>query len=126
MVVLVDTSVWVNHFRQGDKALTNLIETDLALIHPLVIGEIACGTPPEPRQQTLADLALLKRANEATLPEVMSFIEREKLFDLGCGIVDMVLLASTLLTPNARLWTGDKRLAVLAERFNVRFEANVH
>jgi len=125
-VVLVDTSVWVNHFRQGDKALTNLIETDLALIHPLVIGEIACGTPPEPRQQTLADLALLKRANEATLPEVMSFIEREKLFDLGCGIVDMVLLASTLLTPNARRWTGDKRLAVLAERFNVRFEANVH
>jgi len=125
-VVLVDTSVWVNHFRQGDKALTNLIETDLALIHPLVIGEIACGTPPEPRQQTLADLALLKRANEATLPEVMSFIEREKLFDLGCGIVDMVLLASTLLTPNAKLWTGDKRLAVLAERFNVRFEANVH
>jgi predicted nucleic acid-binding protein len=125
-VVLVDTSVWVNHFRQGDKALANLIETDLALIHPLVIGEIACGTPPEPRQQTLADLALLKRANEATLPEVMSFIEREKLFDLGCGIVDMVLLASTLLTPNARLWTGDKRLAVLAERFNVRFEANVH
>lgn len=124
-MVLVDTSVWVNHFRQGDKALANLIETDLALIHPLVIGEIACGTPPEPRQQTLADLALLKRANEATLPEVMSFIEREKLFDLGCGIVDMVLLASTLLTPNARLWTGDKRLAVLAERFNVRFEANV-
>jgi predicted nucleic acid-binding protein len=125
-VVLVDTSVWVNHFRQGDKALANLIETDMALIHPLVIGEIACGTPPEPRQQTLADLALLKRANEATLPEVMSFIEREKLFDLGCGIVDMVLLASTLLTPNAKLWTGDKRLAVLAERFNVRFEANVH
>jgi hypothetical protein len=125
-VVLVDTSVWVNHFRQGDKALANLIETDLALIHPLVIGEIACGTPPEPRQQTLADLALLKRANEATLPEVMSFIERKKLFGLGCGIVDMVLLASTLLTPNAKLWTGDKRLAVLAERFNVRFEANVH
>ena len=125
-MVLVDTSVWVNHFRQGDKALANLIETDLALIHPLVIGEIACGTPPEPRQQTLADLALLKRANEATLPEVKSFIEREKLFGLGCGIVDMVLLASTLLTPNAKLWTGDKRLAVLAERFNVRFEANVH
>lgn len=125
-MVLVDTSVWVNHFRQGDKALANLIETDMALIHPLVIGEIACGTPPEPRQQTLADLALLKRANEATLPEVKSFIEREKLFGLGCGIVDMVLLASTLLTPNARLWTGDKRLAVLAERFNVRFEANVH
>jgi hypothetical protein len=74
----------------------------------------------------LADLALLKRANEATLPEVMSFIERKKLFGLGCGIVDMVLLASTLLTPNAKLWTGDKRLAVLAERFNVRFEANVH
>ncbi len=125
-MVLVDTSVWVNHFRQGDKALANLIETDLALIHPLVIGEIACGTPPEPRQQTLADLALLKRANEATLPEVMSFIERKKLFGLGCGIVDIVLLASTLLTPNAKLWTGDKRLAALAERFNVRFEANVH
>lgn len=124
-MVLIDTSVWVNHFRLGDKILVSLIEMDFALTHPLVIAELACGTPPEPRRQTLADLALLQHANQATLPELMAFVEREKLFGLGCGVVDMLLLASTLLTPNAKLWTDNKRLTALAERFNVRYESSV-
>ena len=59
MSVLIDTSVWVDHFRNGNDALVDLIELDFALTHPMVIGEIACGTPPAPRIQTLASIGLL-------------------------------------------------------------------
>ncbi len=126
MAVLIDTSIWVKHFRQHDDALVGLIQTDMAMTHPMVVAELACGTPPEPRQQTLSDLALLQQANMATLAEVVTFIEREKLYGLGCGLVDMVLLASTLITPGAKLWTSDKRLAALSERLNVGYQINVH
>ena len=85
----------------------------------MVCIELACGTPPAPRAQTLHDLELLRQTQQASLREVMAFIEREKLYGLGCGLVDMVLLASTLLTPGAELWTWDKRLAELSERFDV-------
>jgi predicted nucleic acid-binding protein len=117
--VLVDTSVWIEHFRHRSGPLTALLETDQALTHPMVYGELACGTPPEPRARTLQDLRSLQQTQQASLPEVLDFIEREKLHGLGCGLVDMVLLASTLITPQARLWTLDKRLASLAERFGV-------
>lgn len=125
MSVLVDTSVWVDHFRRGNADLVRLIESDQALMHPWVVGEIACGTPPA-RGQTLSDLGLLRLASQATMPEVMAFIEREKLFGLGCGLVDVVLLASTLMTPGTSLWSLDKRLAVLADRFGVGYRASVH
>lgn len=121
MSVLVDTSVWVNHFRRRDDTLTTLLESDLALTHPMVSVELACGTPPEPRQQTLGYIGLLQTANQISLTELVEFIEREKLYGQGCGLVDMALLASTLITPGARLWTLDKRLADLAERFAVAY-----
>ncbi|MDE1466058.1 type II toxin-antitoxin system VapC family toxin [Spartinivicinus poritis] len=126
MSVLVDTSVWVDHFRNRNNALVNLIQIDLALTHPMVLVELACGTPPAPRAQTLNDIGLLQPANQASLDEVMEFIEREKLYGLGCGLVDTALLASTLITPGAKLWTLDKRLANLAERFDVRYQPNLH
>lgn len=119
MNVLIDTSVWIDHFRNGNDALVGLIGRDLVLTHPMVIAEIACGTPPAPRLQTLNNLALLQHCNQASLSEVMDFIEREKLYGLGCGLVDMALLASTLITPSSELWTLDKRLAELAGRFGV-------
>jgi hypothetical protein len=125
MTVLVDTSVWVDHFRQGNAELVRLIEMDQTLMHPWILGEIACGSPPA-RGQTLSDLGLLRLASQATLPEVMAFIEREKLFGVGCGLVDVALLASTLMTPGARLWSLDKRLAALADRFGVGYRASVH
>ncbi len=125
MTVLVDTSVWVDHFRQGNAELVRLIEMDQALMHPWILGEIACGSPPA-RGQTLSDLGLLRLASQATLPEVMAFIEREKLFGVGCGLVDVALLASTLMTPGARLWSLDKRLAALADRLGVGYRASVH
>jgi predicted nucleic acid-binding protein len=126
MAVLIDTSVWVSHFRQHEDDLVRLIQMDLAFTHPMVIAELACGTPPEPRHQTLADLGLLQQVNHVTLTEVTAFIEREKLYGLGCGLVDMVLLASTRITPGATLWTLDKRLAHLTERFNVAYKLKMH
>ena len=126
MFVLIDTSVWIDHFRRGNSSLVQLITQDCALIHPMVIAEIACGTPPAPRIQTLAHLALLQTCKQAVLSEVMAFIERERLYGLGCGLVDMCLLASTIITPGAALWTLDKRLAELAERFGVAHRPTLH
>ena len=121
MKVLVDTSVWVEHFRNGHPALPPLLAMDAVLGHPYVLAELACGTPPAPRQRTLGDLARLRQASLASQTELLDFIEREKLYGLGCGMVDLSLLAATRLTPEARLWTLDKRLAALAQRFDAAF-----
>jgi hypothetical protein len=119
--VLVDTSVWVDHFRNRNEDLVSLLTVDGVLSHPLIVTELACGTPPAPRSRTLGDVAALPQARQATLDEVRSFIEREQLYGLGCGVVDLALLAATLLTPGARLWSLDRRLAQLAQRFGVAF-----
>ena len=123
--VLVDTSVWVDHFRQRNAPLVALLLLDAVLIHPLVLCELACGTPPS-RTQTLADLQRLQSAQQATVREVMALVERERLFGLGCGLVDVSLLASALMTPGATLWTLDRRLAALAERFGVAHRVALH
>lgn len=122
-LVLVDTSVWVDHFRRGQPVLVRLLNADRVLSHPWVLGEVACGTPPH-RQQTLDDLAALRRVQVANPEEIMSFVEREQLFGLGCGLVDVGLLASTLITASATLWTLDRRLSALAERFGVAYSAH--
>lgn len=119
--VLVDTSVWVDHFRRGNPELARLLELDQVLMHPMILAELACGTPPS-RPTTLRALGRLQPVQQAALPEMLGFVEREALYGLGCGVVDMLLLASTLLTPSARLWTLDQRLARLANRFDVGFE----
>jgi len=126
MSVLIDTSVWVDHFRTGNELLVDLIELDLALTHPMVIVEIACGKPPALRIQTLNSIGLLLPCKQASLSEVMAFIEREKLYGLACGLVDMSLLASTPITPGAELWTLDQRLAEMAERFGVAHRPALH
>lgn len=124
--VLVDTSVWVNHFRLHNHILVDLLESDLVLAHPMILVELACGTLPAPRNRTLVDLGLLQQTQQANLQEVMELIEREKLYGLGCGLVDMVLLASTLVTADCELWTLDKRLAALAKRFGVLYQPTFH
>ncbi len=124
--VLIDTSVWVDHFRQHNDVLVDLLDLDLALTNPMVLVELACGTLPAPRVQTLNDIGLLQQTQQASLPEVMEFVEREKLYGLGCGLVEMVLLASALITPSAELWTLDKRLAALSERFGVMHQPTLH
>lgn len=123
--VLVDTSVWVDHFRNGNEVLVDLLHQDLVLIHPLVVGEIACGTPPN-REATLNYLQQLRLSDQVNLEEVLSFIERESLYGFGCGLIDLQLLASTMLSPHTTLWTLDTRLAVLAKRFSVAFDSVQH
>ena len=123
--VLVDTSVWVDHFRHSNAALEQLLMQDTVLCHPWVLCEIACGTPPE-CERTLVDLAALQTANAASVQELMLFVERERLYGLGCGLVDLALLASARITPGARLWTLDKRLYALAERFGIAFANTPH
>jgi len=122
MAILVDTSVWVDHFKNRNDGLEQLLWMDLVLIHPMILAEIACGTPPAPRLRTLGDLGLLPQSYQASIVEVMTFIENENLYGLGCGLVDITLLASALITPEARLWTLDKRLEKLAKRLNASYQ----
>lgn len=121
MRVLVDTSVWVAHWRAGNAALVALLQADGALMHPMVLGEIACGTPPQ-RSISLAALADLHPAQQATPAETLTLIERHTLYGKGLGWVDCTLLASTLITPAARLWTLDTRLAEQAQRLGVCYQ----
>ena len=120
-MVLADTSVWVRHFRRADAALQSLVSADRVLCHPLILVELACGTPPAPRDRTLRDLSALQRPVVATIDETMELIEQERLYDTGCGAVDVMLLASTLLTSDALLWTDDLKLRVLAIRLAVAY-----
>jgi hypothetical protein len=122
-LVLADTSVWVAHFRHANPVLQSLLAQDRILCHPLVVIEVACGTPPAPRARTLGDLQTLQAAVVATPDEVLELIERRRLHDCGCGAIDLSLLASTLMTPDARLWTFDKPLATVAERLGVAVTA---
>jgi predicted nucleic acid-binding protein len=124
--VLVDTSVWVGHFRRANPVLESLLENDRVLCHPLIVLELACGTPPAPRERTLSDLKMLRQATVATTEEVLSLIENERLYDNGCGAVDIALLASVLMTSNTRLWTVDRNLGSLASRLGVEFPVSNH
>lgn len=126
MSVLVDTSVWVDHFRKHNSALELLMLQDDVLTHPMVIAEIACGTPPSPRLKTLEDLDTLRQVRQASVAEVRDLIERDSLFGMGCGFADVTLVASTLITPTARLWTKDRRLLELAERYGVAYRPRAH
>jgi predicted nucleic acid-binding protein len=120
--VLVDSSVWVAHFRRPNLTLQSLLSTDQVLCHPLIVLELACGTPPAPRERTLGDLRRLKQSIIATIDETLALIERERLEDRGCGAVDISLLASTLLTGSAKLWTADRDLRELATKMGVAFQ----
>ena len=120
-LVLADTSVWVAHFRKPNRVLQTLLSADQVLCHPMVLIEIACGTPPEPRERTLSELRQLRSAAVANTDETLALIGREQLQDSGCGAIDLLLLGSVLLTSDAVLWTLDKNLRALAARFDILF-----
>lgn len=125
-LVLADTSVWVAHFRRANPVLQSMLATDQVLCHPLIVLELACGTPPAPRERTIGDLKMLQQAIVATTDEALALIDKEQLHDSGCGAIDIALLASTILTPGALLWTLDKNLNALASRLGVAFTADSH
>lgn len=108
-MILVDTSVWVDHLRRTDPDLVALLERSAVVMHPFVVGEIACGTLRD-RKLVLELLQDLPAAVVATDVEVMQFIERQALYGKGIGYVDVHLLASVALTGGTRLWTRDQRL----------------
>lgn len=125
-MVLADTSVWVAHFRKANPVLEALLLNDQILCHPLVILELACGSPPSPRSKTLYYLQGLQQAKVATTSEILEFIEKNKLFDSGCGAIDISLLASSLISVNTLLWTLDKQLDHLAAPLGISFNPQFH
>ena len=112
-MILVDTSVWVDHLRSGLPLLANLLQEGDVLIHPWVIGEIACGNLRN-RNQVLNLLQGLPTAVVASDSEVLLLIERSNLMGRGIGYVDAALLAAAMLSRSG-LWTQDRRLAALAQ-----------
>jgi len=118
-MVLVDTSVWVDHFRRDNPRLGRLLLDDGVVCHPFIIGELACGH----LRNRAAILKLLKNLPQAVLAtndEVLTFIEVHGLPGRGIGFIDAHLLASCSLGRNF-LWTRDKKLMTLARRQGVGF-----
>lgn len=117
-MILVDSSVWVDHLRHGDALLTSRLNAGLVYTHPFVIGEIALGSLRQ-RGQVLGALRDLPMANQASDEEVQRFIEQAPLYNLGIGYIDAHLLAAARLTPGLRLWTRDRRLRDVAARLQI-------
>jgi predicted nucleic acid-binding protein len=113
MRVLVDTSVWVGHFKRRDERLVALLEAGGVLCHPCVVVEVACGTPPR-RSDIIGLLGALQSAPVATADELLALLDQRALSGRGCGFVDISLLASTLLSSQTLLWTLDNRLEAAA------------
>ena len=112
-MILVDSSVWIDHLRRTDERLIELLVTEKVLGHPFVTGEIALGNLQR-RNAVLADLQDLPQAAVATNDEVLDLINRLPLFGRGIGYVDAHLLAAVRLTSDATLWTAETRLRAVA------------
>lgn len=116
-MILVDTSVWVEHLRRGETRLAELLGAGEVLCHPFIAGELACGHLRR-RAEILGLLAALPPVDAATHDEVLGFIERHKLQGKGLGLIDMHLLASCALARKP-LWTFDARLAKAASQIGI-------
>jgi hypothetical protein len=120
-MILVDTSVWVDHFRSSNETLVRLLEGDDVLGHPVVIGELVLGGLPN-RDRTLEKLLRLPSATTADHDEALEFIHRADLTGSGINYTDTHVLLSTRLTPGAALWTRDRRLLAAARRLGLDAE----
>jgi predicted nucleic acid-binding protein len=123
-VILVDTSIWIDHLRGGNRALAALLQTDVVCTHDFVIGELACGNLRN-RAQVLGLMQSLPRLAAATDDETLFFIDKQKLMGRGIGYVDAHLLAATVLR-GARLWTKDKILKGIAENGGWAHSGDTH
>ena len=117
-MILVDTSVWVDHLRGGDAVLKDLLESGEVVTHPFVIGELALGNLRH-EDRILGSMRDLPQAAVANDEEVLRFISQHALGGRGIGYVDAHLLAATRLTPGSRLWTRDKRLLGVAQGLSI-------
>ncbi len=119
-MILVDTSVWVDHLARGVSSMVSLLEEEMVSMHPFVMGELACGDIRN-RKEVLHLLSRLPAAPVATEPEALAMIERRKLMGRGLGYVDVHLLASVALS-GSRIWSRDKQIAAAAAELKVRFD----
>ena len=120
-MILVDTSVWIDHLRRGSSALGEALEREEVMTHPFVIGELACGNLKN-RREVLDLLAALPSTVVASDEETLHFIEQRRLMGRGLGWVDVHLLASVMMTEAAQLWTRDKRLGAIAAELRIGLE----
>jgi predicted nucleic acid-binding protein len=121
-LIVVDTSVWIDHLNRAITPLAEALEVENVLVHPFIIGELACGEIRR-RREVLGLLVTLPSSVVATDQEVLHFIENHRLSGKGIGYIDAHLLASVTLTPAATLWTRDKRLAAIAAKLRIGFES---
>ena len=119
-MVLVDTSVWVRHLREGDPDLEQLLNDGEAMCHPFIVGELACGNVRN-RQEVLSLLQRLPVAIQARHEEILQFIEQNRLMGKGLGYIDVHLSASAVLT-GVPLWTYDKRLNETNEGLGIGYK----
>ena len=120
-MILVDTSVWINHFQNQDMLLDDLLAWKQVLGHPFVAAEIAMGSLAN-REAILTSLDELPQAPEVMVSEVRHFIEKHQIFSKGIGFVDATLLVSAQLGKNVTLWSRDRRLYMLADRFGIAYQ----
>jgi predicted nucleic acid-binding protein len=118
-MILLDTSVWVDHLRRGDSSVVQVLESGQAAAHAFVIGELACGNLRS-RARVIDLLQALQQLAMATDDEVLHFIERHKLMGRGIGYVDAHLLAAAAIG-SSLLWTRDKRLREIATELGVAY-----
>lgn len=123
-MILVDTSVWVDHLQHGNTRLANSLVRGEVLAHPFVLGELALGNLRQ-RTQVLEAISQLPMAKAATDSEVLEFIARQFLFGRGIGYVDAHLLAAVRLTPGSWLWTLDKRLLAAANALDLAWTTDL-
>jgi len=121
-MILVDSSVWIDHFRKGNEELRELLYSNQVMLHDFVIGELALGNFRN-RKIVLQMLSDLPKAICATTDEAFLFIDKHRLYGLGIGYIDSHLLASAMLT-EARLWTNDKKLKEIAVKLGCSYERN--
>ena len=117
-MVLVDTSVWIDHLRSDDEQLSHLLEQGQVHMHPMILGELACGNLQN-RPHLLGLWERLPFAVEATHTEALHCLEKNRLMGRGIGYIDLHLLASVLLSPDTVLWTRDHRLQQIASDLGV-------
>ena len=123
-MVLVDTSVWIDHLRNNNQTLSWLLERNLVVIHPLIIGELACGNLNN-RTELLRLWQSLESLPTLTDEETLFFIEKNQLMGKGVGYIDIQLLASIKLSKGVKLWTLDKRLTAIAEQRNLGWDEQI-
>jgi predicted nucleic acid-binding protein len=119
-MVLVDSCVWIDHLRNKDDVLSRLLINGQVCIHPMIIGELACGNLRN-RLSVIKLWQSLPHANQATHQEALHCLDKHSLFGKGIGFIDLHLLASTLLSTNTFLWTNDRRLKNIADGLKLSF-----